>query len=59
MVDGGGELGGVELDPGLWEDAFLLEVEEELAAGAKVRDHVQFFGGLERVLQRHDEGVRD
>ena len=59
VVEGQGDLGGVELGDGVGEALGLAQQTEQLAALDKVHDHVQVLGVLEGAPQGDEERVLD
>lgn len=59
VVQGQGDLGGVELGDGVGEALGLAQQTKQLAALDKVHDHVQVLAVLEGAPQGDEEGVLD
>lgn len=53
---GTNELGSIEACPGLGEALLLSQMIEELPSIEEVHNEIELLGGLERVVQLHDEG---
>ena len=56
-LEGQNQIGSVELGWGFFEAADLGYIEEEFSSWAVVQHEKQLLGGVEGVVETHDEGM--